>query len=126
MIFVVLVLSSCTGEKQNTKSHDYFTALVHMQPLIKREQMLSEYFVELVKKQEEKLDKMEKMIQDIERVVPKEDASETEVTEFLGNPINAMKIIQRFNDVWANMAVMFSGENTTLGTSFKLLINQKP
>ena len=114
-ILVTVLVVVCNGDTKTPKQNEYFTALVHMEPLIKMENMLSEYFLDFVKKEEEKLDKLEKVIEDIEKVNPKPGGREKATEQYYSNPINALKIIQRFTDVWPNITVLFSGENTTLG-----------
>lgn len=114
-ILVAVLVVYCDGDTKTPKQNEYFTALVHMGPLIKMENMLSGYFLDFVKKEEEKLDKLEKIIQDIEQVHPKPGSSEKVIEQHYSNPINGLKMMQRFTDVWPNVTVLFSGENTTLG-----------
>ena len=114
-ILVAVLVVLCNGDTKTPKQNEYFTALVHMEPLIKMENMLSEYFLDFVKKEEEKLDKLEKVIEGIEQVNPKPGSTGKAIEQYYSNPINALKIIQRFTDVWPNVTVLFSGENTTMG-----------
>lgn len=100
--------------EKKAKPNDYYAAIVHIEPLVRREQMLTEQFLAILKTEEEKLNKMEKEIDEIEQVLPKKDCTETEITEFIGNAVNALKLIQRFTDLWPNMTNMYNGENSTL------------
>ena len=103
----------CFG-KGNAKTTDYFAAIVHMEPLVKREQMLAESFLDIIRTEEAKLDKLEEEIDEIERVLPKPGYTATEMTEFIGNNLNALKLIQRFVHLWPNVTSQYSGENSTL------------
>ena len=99
--------------KGNAKTTDYFAAIVHMEPLVKREQMLAENFLEIIRTEETKLNKLEEEINQIERVLPKPGYTAAEMTKFVGNNINALKLIQRFVHLWPNITSMYSGENST-------------
>ena len=104
---------ACFGRAE-AKTTDYFAAIVHMEPLVKREQMLTENFLDVLNTEEAKLNELEEEINEIERVLPKPGYTATEMTEFVGNSVNALKLIQRFVHLWPNITAMYSGENTTL------------
>lgn len=104
----------CSAADKKGKANDYYAAIVHMEPLVIREQQLTEQFLDMIKTEEAKLDKMEREIDEIERVIPRTDCTDTEITEFIGNPVNALKLIQRFTELWPNITNMYSGEDTSL------------
>ena len=108
---------SCLG-RAKAKRNDYFAAIVHMEPLVRREQALTENFLDVIRTEEAKLDKLEKEIDEIERVLPKPGYTSAEMAKFIGNSVNALKLIQRFVHLWPTITTTYNGENSTLREYF--------
>ena len=114
LVFIVVSGTARSNGEKKAKPNDYFAAIVHMEPLVRREQLLTENFLEIINSEEQRLNKMEKEIDEIERVLPKPGYTPTEMTKFIGNSVNALKLLQRFTDFWPNITTKYSGENSTL------------
>ena len=114
-LIVILGLKVSLNTAEIKLRKDYFTALDDIASLIKTEHILTKPFLQLVKQQEEKLNIMERKITEIEHATPKVTDSLREITDFLGNPINSLKLLDRFTRMWPKYTISMSNENTTLG-----------
>ena len=92
---------------------DAFTALTEMEPLIKLEHRLAELFLEYVKQEEERLNKIEEFLTEAEKNLPNSFDSMTD-TEYVGNPVNGYMILKRFDRDWLKVNERFSKKNSIL------------
>ncbi len=117
LLSYLMVVSN--GDKPSGKRRDFFTALVDMKPLVELEHRLTTPFLDLIKAQEEKLDKLESTVDKIRSATDGKGDTLRYLTDFLGNPIHSIKLIQRATEFWPKVVKEFVTDNPAIG---KLLL----
>ncbi len=114
-ISLCCVLELSDGALDTNRRKDFYTALVDMVPFVKIEHRLTRPFLELVSQQEARLNKLEAIVDKIDKAIPNEKDSLREITDFLGNPVNSIRLIHRITDFWPNIMATKDNETSILG-----------
>lgn len=108
----ITTIANSTGDKKKTASenkHDFFTSASDMEVLLTVETKLAKKFLRYVKKEEDRLDKLEEKIREIEKGQPKPGRE----AEWLSHATNSFTILKRMTSFWPRIGEQYSKSNTT-------------
>uniref|UniRef100_A0A069DMS4 procollagen-proline 4-dioxygenase n=1 Tax=Clytia hemisphaerica TaxID=252671 RepID=A0A069DMS4_9CNID len=113
ILFLVTLLfeieAKSKSEEYQKPKHDFFTSASDMEVLLNVEKKLSKKFLRYVRKEEERLDKLEGEIRNIEDGWPQPGRSKA---QWLSHVTNSYTILKRFSTFWPKIGD-FSKSNTT-------------
>eukprot|EP00794_Sanderia_malayensis_P015179 gene15179-16741_t len=121
LLSTIIVISN--GDTKTSKHKGFFLSVVDMKPLVELEHKLTKPFLELVKGQEEKLGKLEAMVNRIDTATREGADSLLKLTDFIGNPVNALKMIHRSTQFWPSLVDKLSNSPLELQTRLKKLLS---
>lgn len=113
------VYSASSVHPVNKSKYEFFTAASDMELLHKVEMKLASKFLDYYKEEEERLDKLEKHLQVIEKRLPQETGYIDDDEYWVSHPTDGYGILKAFDTFWPNFG-NFSKTNSTKNTMLKL------
>ena len=113
VISIIFTLTTAVNgvdnKKKSEKKHDFFTSASDMEVLLTVETKLAKKFLRYIKKEEDRLDKLEEKIREIEKGQPEPGRE----AEWMSHATNSYTILNRMTSFWSHIGEHYSKSNTT-------------
>lgn len=113
VISIIFTLTTAVNgvdnKKKSEKKHDFFTSASDMEVLLTVETKLAKKFLRYIKKEEDRLDKLEEKIREIEKGQPEPGRE----AEWMSHATNSYTILNRMTSFWPHIGEHYSKSNTT-------------